>query len=109
MLGITRGTSGPAPEPPAEATRERPKPAPLRSFWQAAAGFWGAGGPRLSWALSAALLVIVLLNLAACYGMNVWHRAIFDALQTMDPEKVLRLSMLYAPLLAGSVLLSVMH
>jgi vitamin B12/bleomycin/antimicrobial peptide transport system ATP-binding/permease protein len=80
----------------------------LRSFWQSARGFWGPRGTRLAWLLSAVLLLIILLNLGASYGMNVWHRVIFDALQTKDADSVLLLSMLYVPLLAGSVLLSVM-
>jgi vitamin B12/bleomycin/antimicrobial peptide transport system ATP-binding/permease protein len=80
----------------------------LRSFWQSARGFWGPRGTRLAWLLAAAILLIILLNLGASYGMNVWHRVIFDALQTKDSDSVLLLSMLYVPLLAGSVLLSVM-
>jgi vitamin B12/bleomycin/antimicrobial peptide transport system ATP-binding/permease protein len=79
----------------------------LRSFWQSARGFWGLRGMRLAWLLSAVLLLIILLNLGASYGMNVWHRVIFDALQAKDADSVLSLSMLYVPLLAGSVLLSV--
>src|SRR5262245_36628204 len=79
----------------------------LRSFWQSARGFWGPRGTRLAWLLSTVLLLIILLNLGASYGMNVWHRVIFDALQTKDSDSVLLLSMLYVPLLAGSVLLSV--
>src|SRR5215471_189469 len=82
---------------------------PLRRFWNSAAGFWGQGGAPMSWFLSGALLLIVLLNLAASYGMNVWHRVIFDALQASDADTVLLLSTLYVPLLAASVFLSVMQ
>jgi ABC-type uncharacterized transport system fused permease/ATPase subunit len=39
--------------------------------------------------------------------MNLWNRVIFDALQTRDSGTVLKLSMLYVPLLAVSVLLSI--
>src|SRR5262245_28741592 len=79
----------------------------LRRFWTSAACFWGQCGT--SWFLCGALLFIVLLNLAASYGMNVWHRVIFDALQASDSDTVLRLSALYLPLLAGSVFVSVMQ
>jgi len=41
--------------------------------------------------------------------MNRWHRVIFDALQTRDSGTVLQLSLLYLPLLAGSVFLTVMQ
>jgi vitamin B12/bleomycin/antimicrobial peptide transport system ATP-binding/permease protein len=79
----------------------------LRRFWNSAAGFWGKGAPRLSWALSAALLVTVLLNLATSYGTNVWTRVVFDTLQNRDAGAVLWLALLYLPLLAASVLLIV--
>src|SRR5262245_53809337 len=81
----------------------------LRNFWQGARGFWGEHGTWLSWGLSGALLLIILLNLAAAYGMNVWHRVIFDALQSKEADTVVSLSTLYVPLLAGSVLLSVVQ
>jgi putative ATP-binding cassette transporter len=59
--------------------------------------------------LSAALLLVVVLALAGSYGMNVWYRVIFDALQSRESSTVLSLSLLYLPLLAGSVLVSVMQ
>ena len=80
---------------------------PLRSFWRLAGGFWGRGEPLISWLFCAVLLLIVLLALAASYGMNVWYRVIFDALQSRELNTVLSLSLLYLPLLAGSVLVSV--
>ena len=79
----------------------------LRRFWKSAAGFWGKRGERLSWGLSGALLLIILLNLATSYGMNLWNREIFDALEKRDSATVLFLSMLYFPLLVASVSLSV--
>ena len=81
----------------------------MRRFWKSAAGFWGQRGTRLSWVLSGTLLLIILLNLATSYGMNVWTRVIFDALQKKDLDTVLFLSMLYLPLLAASVFFSVMQ
>jgi putative ATP-binding cassette transporter len=79
----------------------------LRRFWKSAAGFWGKRGERWSWVLSGALLLIILLNLATSYGMNLWNREIFDALEKRDSATVLFLSMLYFPLLVASVFLSV--
>jgi putative ATP-binding cassette transporter len=81
----------------------------LRRFWESAAGFWGKRGTRLSWVLSGILLLIILLNLATSYGMNVWTRGIFDALQKRDSETILFLSMVYLPLLAASVTFSVLQ
>jgi putative ATP-binding cassette transporter len=79
----------------------------LRRFWLAAGGFWGEGGDRLAWVLPAAILLIILLGLAAAYGMNVWNRYIFDALERRDGATVLLLAMAYVPLLVISVCLLV--
>ena len=79
----------------------------LWRFWQSAKGFWGAAGGRQSWLLSGAILLLILLNLAASYGMNIWNRAIFDALEKRDAATVFFVSMVYFPLLAASVCLVV--
>jgi vitamin B12/bleomycin/antimicrobial peptide transport system ATP-binding/permease protein len=81
----------------------------LRRFWKSAAGFWDKREERLSWVLSGALLLIILLNVATSYGMNLWNRGFFDALEKRDSETVLLLSVFYFPLLVASVFLSVMQ
>ena len=89
--------------PPREDTNRRRQRALMRRFWRGAAGYWGKDGARLSWLLSAGLLLTILLNLAALYAMNVWTRAIFDGLEQRDSGRVLFLSAIYFPLLAASV------
>ena len=109
MLGVTAERPAQSIARPDGDAGDLKKRDPLRRFWNSAAGFWGRDGTPVSWFLSGAILLIVLLNLAASYGMNVWHREIFDALQASDSHAVLRVSTLYLPLLAASVLLSVMQ
>ena len=79
----------------------------LLRFGQSAAGFWGAAGGRGSWLLTGAILLLILLNLAVSYSMNIWNRTIFDALEQRDATTVLFLSMVYFPLLAANVCLVV--
>ena len=79
----------------------------LRRFWQTAGGFWGKRGRRIAWVLSIVLFIIILLNIAASYGMNLWNRAIFDALEKKDASTVLFLSMIYFAILAASVTVNV--
>jgi vitamin B12/bleomycin/antimicrobial peptide transport system ATP-binding/permease protein len=79
----------------------------LRRFWHTAFRFWTTPGYRIAWLLSAALLAIILLNLAAAYAMNLWNRSIFDALEKKDAATVLHLSLIYFVILAVSVCFSV--
>jgi len=87
----------------AEETEQLQRGYLLRRFWQSARRFWGERRRAVAWALSGALLVVVLLNIAASYGMNLWSRAIFDALQNKNSHTVLLLSFVYFALLAASV------
>jgi putative ATP-binding cassette transporter len=76
----------------------------LRRFLRSARGFWRPQlGDRLSWILTISLLVLILANLAAQYGINVWNREIFDGLEKHDGGKVLFLSGIFFPLALASV------
>jgi vitamin B12/bleomycin/antimicrobial peptide transport system ATP-binding/permease protein len=75
----------------------------LRRFWRTARGFWSGHRRAVAWSLTSGLLLVVLLNIAASYGMNLWNRAMFDALQNKNGQTVLFLSFLYFALLAASV------
>jgi putative ATP-binding cassette transporter len=80
----------------------------LRRFWHTAKGFWSRQrGDRLAWLLSFSLIVLILVNLAAMYGINLWNRAIFDALEKREADKVFYLSAIFLPLAAASVLFGV--
>src|SRR5438477_5688740 len=76
----------------------------LRRFWQSAFGFWSRKrGHGAAWPLTGAILVLLLLQLATAYGMNVWNREIFGALENRDSSRALFVSLIYFPLLAASV------
>ncbi len=80
----------------------------LQRFWHTARGFWSRQrGDRLAWLLTFGLLALILANLSAMYGINLWNRAIFDALEKRDSGTVLYLSAVFFPLAAASVLFGV--
>jgi putative ATP-binding cassette transporter len=81
----------------------------VRRFWQTARRFWTDSGSHIAWLLSAALLAVILLNLAAAYAMNVWNRNIFDALEKKQAGTVAALSLVYVAILVISVLFAVVH
>jgi vitamin B12/bleomycin/antimicrobial peptide transport system ATP-binding/permease protein len=52
--------------------------------------------------LPAAIFATALLGLATSYGINIWNRAIFDALEQRDADTVVFWSIVYFPLLEVS-------
>jgi putative ATP-binding cassette transporter len=91
---------------PAEAEQAR-KDYLLTRFWISAKGFWGNDGDRLAWAFSIGLLLLIVTNIGFQYGINVWNRAIFDAIEKRDAASVWHLTGVFFPLAIGSVLLGV--
>jgi len=75
----------------------------LARFWEAALGFWRKGGGRTAWLLTFTVITIALVNLGLQYRLNVWHRAMFDALDKRDGSGVLYQSMIFFPLILASV------
>ncbi len=91
---------------PEEAEQTR-KDYLLTRFWISAKGFWGNNGDRLAWAFSIGLVVLIVTNVGFQYGINVWNRAIFDAIEKRDSATVFYLTAVFFPLAIGSVVLGV--
>src|SRR6266404_6987758 len=97
----------PEPDMSPEEAEEARKDYLLTRFWISARGFWGKNGDRLAWILSIGLLVLIVANVGFQYGINVWNRAIFDAIEKRDSATVFYLSAVFFPLAIGSVVLAV--
>jgi putative ATP-binding cassette transporter len=95
------------PELSPEEAEEARKDYLLTRFWISARGFWGNNGDRLAWVFSVGLLILIVANVGFQYGINVWNRAIFDAIEKRDSGTVFYLSAVFFPLAIGSVLLGV--
>src|SRR5215471_11853101 len=79
----------------------------LKRFWVSARGFWGESGERIAWIASVGLLLLIVFYVAVQYGINVWNRKIFDAIEKRDSATVLWLSAVFFPLALTSVMLGV--
>jgi putative ATP-binding cassette transporter len=79
----------------------------LTRFWISARGFWSKSGDKLAWTFSIGLLLLIVTNVGFQYGINVWNRAIFDAIEKRDAASVWHLTGVFFPLAIGSVLLGV--
>src|SRR6266702_5397215 len=91
---------------PEEAEQAR-KDYLLTRFWISARGYWGRKGDRLAWPFSIGLLLLIVVNVGFQYGINVWNRAIFDAIEKRDSIGVYHLTAVFFPLAIGSTLLGV--
>jgi putative ATP-binding cassette transporter len=97
----------PDPEWTEEEAEQARKDYLLTRFWISARGFWGRSGDRLAWIFTIGLLILIVVNVGFQYGINVWNRAIFDAIEKKDANAVFYLSAVFFPLAIGSVLLGV--
>ena len=75
----------------------------LARFWDSALGYWRRGGDRAAWPLTIMVTVILLVNLGLQYRLNVWNRAMFDALDGRDAGRALHQAMIFFPLIAAIV------
>ncbi|WP_375311724.1 ABC transporter ATP-binding protein/permease [Bradyrhizobium sp. A5] len=97
----------PDPELSPEEAEQARKSYLLTRFWISARGFWGRNGDRLAWPFSIGLFVLIVLTVAFQYGINVWNRAIFDAIEKRDAATVFHLTAVFFPLAIGSIVLGV--
>ncbi|OCK60336.1 ABC transporter ATP-binding protein/permease [Bradyrhizobium sp. LMTR 3] len=97
----------PDPEMSPEEAGQARKNYLLTRFWISARGYWGRGGDRLAWLFSIGLLFLIVANVGFQYGINVWNRAIFDAIERRDAATVYFLTAVFFPLAIGSALLGV--
>ena len=79
----------------------------LTRFWISARSYWGPKGDRLAWPFSIGLLCLIVGTVAFQYGINVWNRSIFDAIEKRDTATVYRLTALFIPLAIGSIVFGV--
>src|SRR5262245_38827823 len=78
----------------------------LARFWEAALGFWRKGGGRTAWLMTFTIIILGLVNLGLQYGLNLWHRMMFDALDQRDGSGVFNQTMIFFPLILAIVILA---
>ncbi len=72
-----------------------------RPFRAMASGFWTGDTARAAWFFTAAIVLLILANIALQYGINRWNRWFFDALEARDGAQVQRQILVFL-LLAGT-------
>lgn len=92
----------PSPQLTPEQAEQARKKYLFRRFWISARGYWSRRGDKLSWPLAIGLLVLICVNVGFQYGINVWNRSIFDAIEKRDASTVYFLSAVFVPLVLVS-------
>jgi len=70
----------------------------VRRFWSTAQGFWRGDARRIAWLLTIGLIVLVFVQLALQYRLNVWNRDIFNAIEQKDGGGILNQALVFLPL-----------
>jgi putative ATP-binding cassette transporter len=81
------------------------EPARWRLFWRNARSFWKPGGSSCAWPLAFALAAVVLGSLAVTYGINLWNRRFFDALEMRNGAALSQEALVFPLLVAGYLLI----
>jgi putative ATP-binding cassette transporter len=97
----------PDPQLSPEEAEEARKNYLLTRFWISARGFWGRHDDKMAWPFSIGLLLLIVGTVGFQYGINVWNRAIFDAIEKRDSATVFHLTAIFFPLAVGSVVFGV--
>ncbi|MFX8825021.1 hypothetical protein ABTM64_21230, partial [Acinetobacter baumannii] len=67
----------------------------LLRFWRSARGFWDLReGDRHALWMSAGLVILILVQLGFNYGINIWNRSLFDAVERKDHASVVQLTLI---------------
>src|SRR4051794_7565137 len=75
-------------------------PSRLRRFCRSAKEYWTGRGSGRAWLLTVSLVAVVFASLGITYGINVWNRHFFDALEAKNASVAIHQALLF-PLLVG--------
>jgi putative ATP-binding cassette transporter len=68
-----------------EPEDKRPNPeGSVRSYWRLAGDYWKGPTALQAWGLTGISFILVVGNIVVQYGINVWNRSFFNALQRHD-------------------------
>src|SRR5580704_15647944 len=94
----------------ADPDDKRPNPkGSVRAYWRLAGDYWKGPTALQAWALTITGLVLVTGNIAAQYGINVWNRTFFNALQQHDQTFAYRAIVLFFVLAFLAALVAVLQ
>jgi len=76
-------------------------------FWRFASGFWNEPPSWAVRSLTISLIILIVVQLIVQYRLNLWNRDFFDALQQRSGNALWKEALLFLPLAASSIVLSI--
>ena len=94
--------------PPHDDRRPRPRGS-VSAYWRVAGAYWKGPTSVQAWSLTLISLVLVIGNVVVQYGINLWNRSFFNALQQRDPSFVYRAIVIFLALAFAAAIVAVLQ
>jgi putative ATP-binding cassette transporter len=100
--------SDPSALPLPDDKRPRPRGS-VRAYWRLAGAYWKGPTAIQAWSLTLISLVLVVGNIVVQYGINLWNRAFFNALERHDRTFAYTAIAIFLALAFAAALVAVMQ
>ena len=94
--------------PPHDDGRPHPRGS-VSAYWRVAGDYWKGPTSLQAWSLTIIGLVLVIGNIVVQYGINLWNRSFFNALQQRDQSFVYRAIVIFVALAFAAALVAVLQ
>ncbi len=81
----------------------------VRAYWRIAGAYWSGSSGVQAWSLTLISLVLVVGNIIVQYGINLWNRSFFNALERHDHGFVYRAIAIFLALAFAAALVAVLQ
>ena len=81
----------------------------VRAYWRIAGAYWSGASGVQAWSLTLISLVLVVGNIIVQYGINLWNRSFFNALERHDHGFVYRAIAIFLALAFAAALVAVLQ
>jgi putative ATP-binding cassette transporter len=100
--------SEPVAAPPPDDRRPHPRGS-VRAYWRLAGDYWKGPTAVQAWSLTLISFVLVVGNIVVQFGINLWNRAFFNALQRHDETFAYRAIVIFLALAFAAALVAVLQ
>jgi putative ATP-binding cassette transporter len=81
----------------------------VSAYWRVAGAYWKGPTSVQAWSLTLISLVLVVGNVVVQYGINLWNRSFFNALQQRDQSFVYQAIAIFLALAFAAAVVAVLQ